>query len=47
MREACKDTGPKKRPRHHSYDERVDEPAKLLDPASHINGNIYEPAVLT
>jgi hypothetical protein len=25
------DTGPKKRPRHHSYDESVDEPADLLE----------------
>jgi hypothetical protein len=24
-------TSPKKRPRHHSYDESVDEPAKLLE----------------
>jgi hypothetical protein len=25
------DVGPKKRQRHHSYDESVDEPAKLLE----------------
>jgi hypothetical protein len=26
--------GPQKRPRHHSYDESVDEPAKLLEQES-------------
>ena len=28
------DAGPKKRPQHYSYDENVDEPAKLLEQES-------------
>ena len=31
MDEACKHRGPRKRPRHHSYDESVDQPAGTLE----------------